>query len=266
MALSRAAAKPMSTTWRELGKTSERALTRLLARFSSKRSLGSGSGDAEDPPLALRRERKTGADVIARQLRKIDEDFSLGHTRRQIREDVPHGDAGPADTRLPEANLRIECDPTPVIHAHDRRLVLGRRASADAFVISPGAWASRSCPPNGRYQPRPKAVGCMPWFGASVPLSVSIASVSYDADVHEARVVVERVDDSVVSDANSPKVGRPLKLDASTRPWLGRQSLDTRDDPPHHAGLQAFEFAPSRAREDNGVLSHAAAGDLRRAS
>jgi hypothetical protein len=22
---------------------------------------------------------------------------------------------------------------------------------------------------NGRYQPRPKAVGCMPWFGAWLP-------------------------------------------------------------------------------------------------
>lgn len=139
MALSRVAAKPMSTTWREPGKTSERALTKLLARFSSKRSLGSGSGDAEDPPLALRRERKTGADVIARQLRKIGEDFGLCHTRCQIREDVPHGDAGPADTGLPEADLRIEYDPTPVIHAHDRRPVVGRRASSAAFVISLGA-------------------------------------------------------------------------------------------------------------------------------
>lgn len=79
---------------------------------------------------------------------------------------------------------------------------------------------------------------------------------------HEARVVVERVDDPVVSDANSSQVGRSLQLDAPTRPWIARQGLDTRDDPPRHAGLQAFEFAPSRAREDNGVLSHAADGDL----
>jgi hypothetical protein len=50
----------------------------------------------------------------------------------------------------------------------------------------------------------------MPWFGAWLPLLVSIASVSYDADVHEARVVVERVDDAVVSDTNSPQVGGPL--------------------------------------------------------
>jgi len=106
----------------------------------------------------------------------------------------------------------------------------------------------------------------MPWFGAWRPLPVSIASVSYDADVHEARVVVERVDDAIVSDANSPEVGGPLQLDASMRPWILRQSLDTRDDPSRFAGLQAFEFAPRRAGEDNCVLSHSAAGDLGRAS
>jgi hypothetical protein len=102
----------------------------------------------------------------------------------------------------------------------------------------------------------------MSWFGAWPPLPVSIASVSYDADVHEARIVVERVDDAVVSNANSPQVVGRLQLHASTRPWIFRQSLDTGDDPPRHAGLQAFEFAPSRAREDNSVLSHAAAGGL----
>ena len=84
------------------------------------------------------------------------------------------------------------------------------------------------------------AVGCMLWFGASVPLPVSLASVSYDADVHEARVVMTR----------PRSLGSPAK------------DLDTCDDPPRHAGLQAFEFAPSRAREDSGLLSHAAAGDL----
>ena len=72
-----------------------------------------------------------------------------------------------------------------------------------------------------------------------------IASVSYDADVYEMRVVVERVNDAVVSHADSPQVGGALQLHASTRPWIFRQSLDTRDDPSRHAGLQAFEFAPS---------------------
>jgi len=101
----------------------------------------------------------------------------------------------------------------------------------------------------------------MPWFGAWMPLPVSIASVSYDADVHEVCVVVNRVDDSIISDANSPQVGSSLQFDASMRPRIASQSLDTRDDPLRHADVQAFEFAPGRTREDNSVLSHAAAGD-----
>jgi hypothetical protein len=102
----------------------------------------------------------------------------------------------------------------------------------------------------------------MLWFGAWLPLPVSIAPVSYDPDVHEARVVVNRVDDAIVSDANSPQVGGSLQLDASARPGIASQSLDTRDDPSRHADVQTFEFAPSGARKDNSVLSHAAADDL----
>lgn len=89
--------------------------------------------------------------------------------------------------------------------------------------------------------------------------------MSYNADVHEARLVIEGVDDAVVSDSNSPEVGRPLQLDTSVRPWIARESLDTCNDPSRHAGLQEFELAPSRACEDNGVLSHVAGGDLGRA-
>ena len=106
----------------------------------------------------------------------------------------------------------------------------------------------------------------MPRSGALPPLPVDIASVPHDADVHEARAVVQRVDDAVVSDANPPQVRGPLQLDASPRPWIFRQSLDTRKDSSRHAGLQAFELAPSGAREDDRVLSHVADDDPGRAS
>jgi len=87
----------------------------------------------------------------------------------------------------------------------------------------------------------------------------------HHADVHETRIVVDRVDHAVFSDANSLQVGRPLQLGASMRSRIFRQRLDARDDPSRHASLEAFQFAPSGAREDNSVLSHAA-GDLGRAS
>ena len=60
----------------------------------------------------------------------------------------------------------------------------------------------------------------MPWFGAWLPpLPVSIASVSYNADVHEARVVVERLDDAVVSDATRKMIRRatPASRRSSSR-------------------------------------------------
>jgi hypothetical protein len=92
-------------------------------------------------------------------------------------------------------------------------------------------------------------------------LALGVSPVRGAENVHEARVLVNRVDDAIVSDANSPQVGGSSQLDASARPRIASQSLDTRDDPSRHADVQAFEFAPSGAREDNSVLSHAAAGD-----
>ena len=84
--------------------------------------------------------------------------------------------------------------------------------------------------------------------------------MSYHADVDDARVVVDRVDDAVVSDANSPQIRRSLQLDTPGRPRIGGECLNTRDDPPRHAHLKPFELAPGRASEDNPVLTHAGAG------
>jgi hypothetical protein len=96
-------------------------------------------------------------------------------------------------------------------------------------------------------------------FGVTLPLPAGIASVSYNADIEQARVVVDRVDDAVVSGPDSPQIGSALQLDTPVRPWIGRKGLDTCNDPSGHSGLKTLEFPPSRAREDNPV-SHAAAG------
>jgi len=98
-------------------------------------------------------------------------------------------------------------------------------------------------------------------FGAKLPLSVGIASVPYNADVDEVRIVVDGVDDAVVSDPDSPQIGSSLQLDTPGRPWSDREGLDTRNDPSRQGDLKPFEFPPSRAGEDNPVLRHAAAGD-----
>ena len=84
--------------------------------------------------------------------------------------------------------------------------------------------------------------------------------MSYNADVDNARIVVDGVHDAVVSDPNSPQIGSSLELDTPSRPWIAGKALDTRNDPSRHGGFKPFEFPPSRAGENNPVLSHAAAG------
>src|SRR5262245_55180791 len=98
------------------------------------------------------------------------------------------------------------------------------------------------------------------------PLPVGVASMSYDPDVHEALGVVDGVHDAVVSDPDSPQIDSSLQLDASVWPWIGRKSLDPRNDPPRGGCLEPFEFPSSRAGEDNPVLRHADVGARARAA
>jgi hypothetical protein len=58
-------------------------------------------------------------------------------------------------------------------------------------------------------------------FGVKPPLSIGIASVSDDADINEALVVIDGVDYAVISDSDSPQIGSSLQLDAAGRPWIG---------------------------------------------
>jgi hypothetical protein len=94
----------------DMGRTgyrSDRADTNAAARFSSKRSLGSGSGNTHNPPLAFGGEREAGSDVIAPQLRKVREDLVFAHAGSEVGEDITDGHASSADARLAEPDLRI---------------------------------------------------------------------------------------------------------------------------------------------------------------
>ena len=82
-------------------------------------------------------------------------------------------------------------------------------------------------------------------FGVKPPLPVGIASVSHNADVDEAGIVVDRVDHAVVPDSDSPQIGSSLQLDTPLRPWIGGKGRDTRNDPSRQGGLKPFEFPPS---------------------
>src|SRR4028118_533125 len=97
---------------------SARAATRRGARFSSKRSLGpgSGSGDTPEDALSLGGIRETGADVVTRQGREVREDLFLTHPRGQIGKHIADREPGPANRGFPKADLGVDDDPVVVVH------------------------------------------------------------------------------------------------------------------------------------------------------
>ena len=76
----------------------------------------SAGGNAHHPTLALGSKRQTGADVLARQLRKIGLDLLLGHAGGKVGPHVTDGDPRAPHARLPEANFGVNGDPISVIH------------------------------------------------------------------------------------------------------------------------------------------------------
>ena len=62
------------------------------------------------------------------------------------------------------------------------------------------------------------------------------------ANVHDSRTVIDRIDHTILPDANSPQVVRSLKLHASRWPGIRCERFDPRDDPPGDADLKPFEF------------------------
>src|ERR1700674_975974 len=56
----------------------------------------------------IRREGQTSADVLGGEIRKIGQNFRLGHVRRQIVENVVDGDPQARDTRLTAHLVRLD--------------------------------------------------------------------------------------------------------------------------------------------------------------
>ena len=54
--------------------------------------------------------------------------------------------------------------------------------------------------------------------------------MAYNADVDDALIIVDGIDDAVVAHLDSPQIGSPLQLDASVRPWVGGKGLDAEND------------------------------------
>lgn len=67
----------------------------------------------------LGRVLEAGSNVLGLEVRKVFEDFCLGHPRRQQVEHILHADAHASDARPPTALLGIEGDSIRVLHGDD---------------------------------------------------------------------------------------------------------------------------------------------------
>jgi hypothetical protein len=61
-----------------------------------------------ESPLSIGSKCQARSDILGRQIRKVDEDLIRGHSRSQILEHVPHGDAQSTDARLAAPLIRLD--------------------------------------------------------------------------------------------------------------------------------------------------------------
>ena len=94
----------------ERGRAASRRAIRTGSRRSTAALTASGHRQDQASTFALRRERQAGPDVLVRELREVVQDLALGHSAREIPQDITHGQAGPTHGRLAEADGRIDDD------------------------------------------------------------------------------------------------------------------------------------------------------------
>ena len=66
--------------------------------------------------LAVSREGEAGADIFAREIRKITENLVFGHTGGEILEDVVNRNPHAADTGFTSPLMRFDRYDVPVVH------------------------------------------------------------------------------------------------------------------------------------------------------
>ena len=76
----------------------------------------SGSGGAQRPSLTFGCVGEARSDVVPCELWKIRQNLVLGHSAGQILQNIPDRNARAADTRLAEADGRIQGDVVEQIH------------------------------------------------------------------------------------------------------------------------------------------------------
>jgi hypothetical protein len=98
--------------------------------FIEEQAHRSSGGNRVRSALAFRSVSETRPHILARQLRKIQEDLILRHPFGEVTEHVANADARATDAGLPKPDLWIDADPIEQAHAEATMLPSGRNRSA----------------------------------------------------------------------------------------------------------------------------------------
>src|ERR1035437_2061457 len=97
----------------------------------------------------------------------------------------------------------------------------------------------------------------MPIHLPSVPLPiVHILAMGDPSDVHHPRSVVNRVNDAMIPDANSPAVPIAVQLLAASGTWIGRKFTDSRNYAPDDVGRQVTKLFFGRSGKRDEIFCH----------
>lgn len=77
----------------------------------------------------------------------------------------------------------------------------------------------------------------------------------YGRDVDESTRIVNRIDDAVVADSDSPEILGTFELATTRGPWILRQELDAAKDSRPHWSTESFEFL-ARASSEGDFVNH----------
>src|SRR5262249_4169093 len=77
----------------------------------------------------------------------------------------------------------------------------------------------------------------------SVSVSINLAAMSDAQDQHDQHVVLDCIDDSIVTHADAVEVVLPLELDRAVGSWIGGEPVNALSDAFLHARREAFELS-----------------------
>ena len=80
--------------------------------------------------------------------------------------------------------------------------------------------------------------------------------MTYGGNVDPSFFVENRINDSIVADADAPQVLLATQFPRTMWPWVHYEGFNLGEDAENNAGIESFQFAACRPRKRNGVFSH----------